>query len=136
MIDRPEVRTPSFDHLPRYWPRMIELMLGCWLAVSPFVFGHGGAMLVVDLLAATAVVTVSLVALHPRASRAHLVTVVIGAALALSTFVPEADPPAPGHQNHMAVGVLLAMFAILPGRCAEPPPEWVEAIERGTEGTG
>ena len=33
-------------------------------------------------------------------------------------------PVAPWHQNHILVGILLGMFAIIPSRSSEPPPVW------------
>lgn len=113
------------------WARVVEVMLACWLAVSPFIFRHGAEDVlpwVVDYAAAVIIGTASLLSFHPRFRRAHLVTWGIGFVLAgVAFFVAEA-PLAAGYQNHLVVGLLLLMFGIVPSRASEPPPRWAERI--------
>ncbi|MGE0756204.1 MAG: hypothetical protein AB7O38_04255, partial [Pirellulaceae bacterium] len=59
------------------WARVIEFMLGCWLAISPFVFHHGDNWLrwTIDWAAAVLVVTLAVLSYWPPMRRAHLGTV-------------------------------------------------------------
>lgn len=109
------------------WPRIVETMLALWLAISPFVFGYGEGALawwIVDFSVATVVVTASLLSYWPRARYAHLGTLAAALFLAGYGYFAGGQPSPPPQQNHLIVGLLLAMIAIIPSRNDEPPPKW------------
>ncbi len=118
------------------WARVVEVMLGCWLASSPFVFHHGAdarGLWVTDLACAAAIVTLALLSFAPTLRRAHLGHLVIAAWLVVSGYL---GGTAPAHQNHVVVGLLLAMLAIVPSRASLPPPSWQARWARGSVGGG
>src|SRR5262245_11874038 len=99
------------------WARIVEIMLGCWLAVSPFVFRHPVSergWWANDLVCAFLTVLFSLVSFWPPANRIHLL--LLGVALWLIGFgyFAGAETSPPALQNNLLIGLLLAMLAIIP----------------------
>ncbi|HEX2164708.1 MAG TPA: SPW repeat protein [Thermoanaerobaculia bacterium] len=111
------------------WARGIEVMLGLWLVVSPFVFGHFaepglGRLVASDLAAGSLVVLLAVVSFWRRAGRAHLAELAVaGWLVAFGRFAFDFPPP-PGAQNELLVGLVLVLFAIVPNRAADPPARW------------
>jgi hypothetical protein len=108
------------------WARVVECMLGCWLAVSPFVFRHedDDLLTTVDAFAAAAVITLALLSYWRPLRHAHLGIVFV--ALAMIGFGRFAGgvETGPAFQNHILVGLLLVMFAVVPNNANEPPQAW------------
>lgn len=109
------------------WARMVEFMLGCWLAVSPFVFGHPYAdrlLWITDFACALAVIALALLSYWQPTRHAHFAILLVATALivmgrtAAWTEVPAAS------QNHIVIGLLLLMFAIVPNNAGQPPEFW------------
>ena len=112
------------------WPRVVEVMIGCWLAVSPFVFRHPpdqNAFWLRDLLCAALVMTLALLSFGRRTRRAHLGILPVGIFLCAAAFVFPSNPPPPALQNDLIVGLILVMLAILPSEASLPPVSWRKA---------
>lgn len=112
------------------WSRVIEFMLACWLAVSPFIFRHDPEDFFLwahDLICATLIGVCALVSFNSRLHRAHLLILPIAAWLVARAFLSE-PPPAPALQNHIVVGLLLLMLAVIPCRSSQPPRKWQASI--------
>jgi hypothetical protein len=79
------------------WARVVEVMLGGWLALSPFIFRHAAdqpALWLNDLLCAVVVIACALLSFWQPLRQAHLA--ICGAALWLIGFGFLASPaPAP-----------------------------------------
>lgn len=125
------------------WARDMELAIGLWLAMSPFVFGHPGAdtALWANDLACAALVAVLAVSTYWRPMRrAHLAELAVAAWLVgwgWSTAYQSAGAAPPASQNHVVVGLLLGMLAIVPSRASEPPAAWRGTrVARRAPGTG
>ena len=117
------------------WARDIEICIGIWLLISPFVFGHGDGEIgfwATDLACGTAVLALALLSYVRRLRRIHLAE--LAAALWLLGYgwwtAYSNDPPPPPSQNHVIVGILVAMFAIIPSHASEPPPRIVAERSR------
>jgi len=110
------------------WARIVELMLGCWLVVSPFVFRHGGGrtdLWVNDLAWGSVLVVVALLCHWRPLRRLHLLNVVTAGWLLVFGYTSIEGHPAPPHtQNHMIVGLLVLMLAVIPSAATRPPPGW------------
>ncbi|MFN7147530.1 MAG: SPW repeat protein, partial [Myxococcota bacterium] len=114
------------------WGRVVEVMLGGWLAMSPFVFHHAPdarALWTTDVLAATAIVTLALLSFQRHLRRAHLGQLLVAAWLVVVGWL---GAPAPAAQNHLVVGLLLAMLAIVPSHASRPSPSWEARWSRRT----
>lgn len=109
------------------WARVIEVMLGCWLAVSPFIFRHPAGDQVLwlnDLFSATAVIVLALVSFWPPLRFAHVANLAIALWLIAFGFWAFPYPAPPALQNDIVVGLLLLMFAIVPNEATLPPRPW------------
>jgi CBS domain containing-hemolysin-like protein len=109
------------------WSRVIEFMLACWLAASPFIFRHGEDATVLwisDFACASAIALFALISYWQPARHAHLL--IIPVALWMIGFgrFGEAAPLSAGLQNNIAVGLTLLMFAIIPNHAFQPPQVW------------
>ena len=118
------------------WARVVEVMLGCWLAVSPFVFGHSAedrTLWFSDLLSALAVVVLALFSFWRPLRFAHIGIVAVGLWLIAAGFLaPYPTPPA--FQNDIVVGLLLLIFAIVPNDATQPPKPWREFYATSNRG--
>lgn len=111
------------------WARVIELTLACWLAMSPFVFGHRSdetMLWVIDFGAAFAIAAAALVSFHERYRRAHLLHFATASALITIVLVTGDAPPVPALQNYVVVALLLMMFGVVPSNSTQPPEGWRE----------
>jgi hypothetical protein len=109
------------------WARVVEVTLGCWLAVSPFIFQYGGAtaLWIVNFVAAFAVVVFAVLSWWEPTRHAHLANALVASALiAYGRFAVGAEPD-PAHQNFIMIGLLLLMFSIVPNWASAPPPHRV-----------
>lgn len=108
------------------WARVVEAMLGIWLAISGFIFAvpaNETVIWAINFGAALAILMFSLACYSDRARRAHLGT--LGVALALTIYgLVQPRPVLDWHQNYILVGLLLAMFAIVPSQAELPPRAW------------
>jgi peptidoglycan/LPS O-acetylase OafA/YrhL len=115
------------------WARIIEVMLGCWLAMSPFIFRHSAADRVQwfnDLFLAMVVIGLALVSFWPPLRFAHVAILVIALWLIGFGFSASPYPTPPALQNDIVVGLLLLMFAIVPNEATRPPRPWRDVLAR------
>lgn len=111
------------------WPRHIEVMLACWLAITPFVFAGDDAGIgtrVASWGSACAVLLFSLITYVPWARRSYLLTAATGTALFGWAYFSAASPPSAVHQNFVVTGLLLMMTGIIPSYNNRPPKKWAE----------
>ncbi len=119
------------------WARVVEVMLAGWLAISPFVFGHEPGRTdwwMKDFAGAGAVAVFALLSYWKRLEKIHLFTVVVAGWLIAGAFF-SATVTAPAEQNHLVVGLLLLMLAVIPSRSNQPPRGWVEFYRHGSDST-
>ena len=109
------------------WARVVEIMLGCWLLVSPFVFRHQSEDVVawtIDLAAGFLVILLGLLSYWRPTRWAHLALLPLAAGLIASAYARSGGSPPASAENHMSIGVLLLMFAIIPNDASQPPYGW------------
>jgi hypothetical protein len=115
------------------WPRVVEAMLGCWLAVSPFVFRHPGDRPVLwgtDWVAAALILGLALLSCVRQTRRAHLLELLVAGWLIGFGWATSSGLAEPAKQNWILVGLLVLMLAALPTDCDRPPLKWQEWNER------
>jgi len=118
------------------WARVTEFMLACWLAVSPFIFQHPAERLdlwCTDWAAATLVATFALLSYLRPLGLIHLATAVLAIGLILFGRFSSPGHIEPALQNHIIVGLLLLMFAIVPNYATRPPRAWYLAPDETAE---
>lgn len=109
------------------WSRVVEFMLGCWLAASPFIFGHPAddlSLWIMDWICAVLVISFSVLSYWTPLRHIHLATGLL--ALVMIAYGRLASPTdvIPALQNHIVVGLLLLMFALVPNQAGRPPRRW------------
>jgi len=114
------------------WPRAVEVMLGFWLLISPLIFAASNDVLatVSDLACGSAVIVLALLSFWRRTPRAHWLVFAVAGWLFVHGYWLTGDPPPPHAQNHVLVSLLLAMHAVIPNRCTEPPAGWLAYYDR------
>jgi hypothetical protein len=106
------------------WARVVEIMIGCWLLMSPFIFRVGKADTATwanDLGCGAAVIALAWLSYWHPLRHIHLISVgvaiwlfVFGRFLSVNASLPQA-------QNDIVVGLLLLMFALVPNEASRPP---------------
>lgn len=106
--------------------RHAEFALGFWLLLSPILFGHVDrtGLLLHDLVVGTLVMTLALLCYAPRLRRAHLGQLVFAASLTAFGWWTQRHDPSGAAENHVLVGLTLAMVALVPSRACMPPRGW------------
>lgn len=108
------------------WPRIVEILLGFWLVVSPFIFRSAETGIrgtVNDLICGAVVIVLSLASFSGRFMRAHFLIVLVAGWIVIYGYIA-GHPAPPAGQNLIVTGLLLAMFAIIPVRIGEIPVSW------------
>ena len=109
------------------WPRVVEFMLGCWLAMSPIIFRDSSSELLVwsmDWSFALLIVSFALLSYWRPLRHLHLATAVLSLAMvAVGRFYASGNVT-PEFQNYILVGLLLLMFALVPNDAGRPPRRW------------
>lgn len=108
----------------------MELALGLWLLVSPFVFGHDPSRLRLwlnDLTCGSLLIVLPLLAQWRPLRHAHLLLLPLAAWLVASGWwltLGSSLHPDPAYQNWILVGLMVAMFAVVPSEASTPPGPW------------
>lgn len=109
------------------WPRVVEVMFGSWLVISPFVF-RGTPELeryaVSMVVSGTLIAIASTLAFWSPAAGARYLTLLTSLWLMGHGYFAAARPGPPAAQNELVVGLLLVLFAILPNEINRPPAAW------------
>lgn len=109
------------------WGRVIEIMTGVWLAMSPFIFRVADDRIILwgDLGVALLIWLLAGLSYWPPTRHAHVAILLV--AIGLITWgrlAAGTEAPPPAHQNHIAVGIFLLMIAIVPNYASHPPRGW------------
>ena len=108
------------------WARVTAIMLGFWLLASPFVFRFAetdGSSLANDLFCGLVILFFGFLSFWNRTGWAHFLILPVAAWLIIFGYLA-GHPAPPSAQNQIIVGLLLAMFAIIPNKTNEMPEAW------------
>jgi hypothetical protein len=109
------------------WGRVVELMLGLWLVLSPFIFGHDTlhpGLWRNDFACGVAIVLLALLSFWHTLRHVHLLNLLVAAWLIGFGYIYGGYPSPPGAQNNILLGLILLLFAIIPNEANQPPPPW------------
>jgi hypothetical protein len=118
------------------WPRVVEFMLGLWLAISPFLLQHDPddrSLWISDFTCAAAVVLLACVSFWRPLRWAHIALLAPAVWLMLFGYFGGGVDAAPGYQNDIFIGLTLVMFAIIPNKSDVPPEDWRRHYQRIAE---
>ena len=108
------------------WPRYLEILLGLWLAASPWVLVHPEPYLrhLNEIASGAAVVVLGIASFFRPTRWAHLLIGVVALWIGAAAYFYEPRPGPPGAQNDITVALLLLMICILPNEASQPPRPW------------
>jgi hypothetical protein len=109
------------------WGRVVELMLGLWLVLSPFIFGHEilhPALWKNDFACGVAMVLLALLSFWHALRHVHLLNLLVAAWLIGFGYIYGGYPSPPGAQNNILLGLILLLFAVIPNEANQPPLPW------------
>lgn len=113
------------------WARVVEFMLACWLALSPFILHYPSDhyLWASDLTCASLIALFSLLSFYGPLRKIHLLN--LGVALWLWSLGYQNYPELalPPQENSVTVGLLLLMLAIIPTHSHLPPRPWRKFLE-------
>jgi hypothetical protein len=116
------------------WPRVVELLIALWLAVSawvlPMPMGAEFFLRVNALVSAALIALFALLSFRAALEKAHLLSMAVAAWLIGIAFAAPNPPPPAMYQNFVVVGLLLLLVTILPSRASESPRGWREFYEK------
>lgn len=117
--------------------RHIEFAIGCWLMMSPFVFGHAETpRMWTDIAWGAVVMVLSLICYVRPLHRAHLALLGVGAWLFVDGWLATRGDVHPGWaQNEITTGLLLAMVAIVPSHATDLPTGWRDRVRFDDDAT-
>jgi len=110
------------------WARIAELLFAVWLIVSRLIFSYDDIPFWPDCLAAMAIVLFSLLSFIDRLNKMHLLQILPAAWLLYVSYTYPTPWLPSGLQNHIILGLLLLLFAIIPSRASEPPRPWKKEL--------
>jgi hypothetical protein len=111
------------------WARWIELGLGIWLLLCPWILpSHAGGerFAILGLLTIVA----SIVSVFRPGGWIHWIVPAAGVALITISVLTAPHPLPPLLQNNVIVGLTLLMLGVVPDRAFEPPRRWRELEAR------
>lgn len=107
------------------WARVVEFMLACWLALSPFIFHYPDEPLFIwinDFACSFLLAFFALACYAKSLRKMHLFN--LGIALWLFIAGYFFDMPKAASQNYIAFGLLLLMISVIPSEAERPPQPW------------
>lgn len=111
------------------WPRLLEIVIGCWLLMSPFIFGHypdRKELWLSDMVCGALVIVISATSIARRFRRLYLLNLGVALWIIVYGYLHGLPPghAAPAVQNELITGIILGMVAIIPSDTSRPPEEW------------
>ena len=109
------------------WARIVELLIGLWLVLTPVVFAGTESLdsyVLRDVGAGVLVIALAVLSFWERTAWAHLLTAAVALALGLAGYFGAERPGPPAAQNEIAIALTLLLFAIVPNEAARPPRPW------------
>ena len=109
------------------WARILEFMLACWLAASPFILRYPPEetfFWTSDLACATLAALFALLSFWRPLRKIHLLNLAVAAWLWGLGYIGFPDLAPPPQENSVAVGLLLLMLSLIPCHSHLPSPSW------------
>lgn len=115
------------------WARVVEFMLACWLALSPFILRHSPDDTfhwVNDFTCAFLVALFALLSFWHPLRKIHLITLGVALWLWGTGYLSFPEIASPAQMNSVVIGLILLMLAIIPCHSHHATLSWKEFIDR------
>jgi hypothetical protein len=111
------------------WPRVVEVMFGVWLLLSPFIFSYSTESRlefawISDFLSGLLIIAFGLASYSARFWWAHFLSCLVAAYMISVGYFALDGIYVPAAQNHILIGMLVLMFAVLPNHTNDKPEKW------------
>lgn len=109
------------------WARVVEFMLACWLAISPFIFAYPGNAVFLwanDFITSIIIAFFSLISFYEPLRKMHLCNLLVAFYLMALTYILQGVSMESALQNYMVLGILFLMLAIIPTDASAQPKPW------------
>jgi len=119
--------SPNSKKVSAMWARTVEAVLGCWLAISPFIFRHAAGdtyLWAHDFIVATLVFLFAVLSWWQPTRHAHVLNLLAGLWLIAGAYAMAPSPAPAAYQNHVMVGLILLIFAVVPNDASLPSQRW------------
>ncbi|MGE0171293.1 MAG: SPW repeat protein [Oligoflexales bacterium] len=116
------------------WARNAETFFGLWLWFSPFIFNYQDdrSLVVNDLICGFLVALFAFLSYVPRFHHSHFLSLFVCAWLVGFGYFSQAEYAF--GQNAITVGLILAMFVILPNHASQHPASWERFLDQKKRG--
>lgn len=108
------------------WARIVEFMIACYLAISPFIFRAPKDQIwfwVNDFACSLLLAFFSLICFYKPLRKMHLFNLLVGSWLFLLGYFFEL--PMPDYvQNDVVIGLMLLILSLVPSESEYPPQSW------------
>ena len=114
------------------WPRVIEFMLACWLAISPFIFNYPKSTTffwVNDFGCSVAIAFFALISFYEPLRKMHLCNLLMAFYLIILGFIFKESSLQSALQNYVVLGIIFLMIAIVPTDASEQPKPWRDFLK-------
>ena len=111
------------------WARVVEFMLGCWMAISPFIFAYpskAALFWATDFGCSVAIAFFAFISFYAPLRKMHLCNLFIGFYLIALGFILTESPLHNALQNYVVLGIILLMLAIIPTDASQQPKPWLD----------
>jgi Zn-dependent protease len=115
------------------WARTIEVLLACFLAISPFLFSYPGDatfLWINDYAVAFIIIVLALLSTWHPLRKLHLAILLVAFWLIGVVCSLGERPLSPIFQNYLILSFLLAMLAIVPCESDLPPHPWRDFYDK------
>ncbi len=117
------------------WARYVEMALGVWLLVSPWVLPDaGGGVTVVNMLAGALVLLLAGLSFTHRLRAAHLGSLLVSIILIGWGWSHFVRPGPAAAQNQILTGLMLGLVTVVPSESFRPPPCWRAYVSEEKQG--
>jgi hypothetical protein len=109
------------------WARVVEFMLACFLAISPFIYNYSAEETFLwanDFICAFLIALFALLSFWHPLRKMHLLTMGVAIWLWCVGYQTFPMPATPQENSIVVIALILVMLAIVPSHSEYPPQPW------------
>jgi hypothetical protein len=115
------------------WARVVEFMVACWLALSPFIFHYKAEETFLwanDFICSFLISCFAFLSYYEPIRKIHLLSLGVSFWLFYAGYHTFPEPATGALQNYVVVSLVLMMLNIIPTDSSLPPRPWRDFFEK------